>query len=249
MRSIVSALIAALLLGLMCGIAAADDEKGGLSGLGGMFGTEPDHKDEGLEGKGPAAPAGGGEKPKPEPEPPEAGPTLEDHIAGLEKQIEGMKKGPPKDQPRITTAEEAEKAVKALRETHNRAMKNLDMADREKTRQAAERLENFDERWNERLAKIHKDLTVDDLRKGRKPPDVDPAAWASAYDQFASEHAALEAELAETAQKLSAKRKRQLRPLNDELKRAEEWAKQWREHPDIMPKTMQREMNRRTHQA
>ena len=261
MRTCSRLLVGLALLAVVTLVSSGSAYAGGMEDVLGGVG-----KDVEGQGKGEAAPAKEGEKPAGDKQPvagekPAEGEKagaradaipIEQRIALAEKQVAEMKNMQEKGVPPINTLEEARGAVKTMRETRDKMRADLDAADRDATRQAAARYEEFENQWAKVLDQC-KPLTMDDLRQGKKPEGMDAVAWAGLCDRFASESARLAADLAATRRKLDAKRKAELAKMDNELLRAAQWLKQWEEWDAGLEgsakRLVQGEMGRRTHAA
>lgn len=243
---------AALLLGIAASIApAAERPKGTLDVL---RGPNPGDQVEG-EARGPQVrPKGSGKLPGP-PRPagvPDA-PSLDQRIARLQKKIDRMRKVPPAGIAPVRNLDEATGAVKMLRETRDRARKDLDAADRQEAGRVRAAVAAFDAKWSEAPGAHHKGLTAKDVLKGDMPAGMDPAKWARLSDAVAAEAADLEAYAAQARQKLFTGRRQQLTELEQTVERAEQWLNRRQEHDakagGDRRESVQQEMGRRVHLA
>jgi len=221
-------------------VARADEEEpGGL--LGGLdigegpshgAATEPPGRGQPASAEAPprdgAIPPGGPPAPS---EKPRAERSLEERIAELEKQNEALRKASADDLPPIHSIEEAQKALEALQETRRKAREDLTMADREASHTAALKRAQFEKEWKERLDAAHNGLTAEQLLSGQMPEGMNPDVWTDYCDRYFRELGELEADLAQTARSLAAKRKRELAALDQPIAQVEDVLKRWKAAP------------------
>jgi hypothetical protein len=245
--------LAYLTLGAAMVAAGAGPAFGGMGGgLAGLLDEPDDGASAQPPGEGAPVPA---DKPKegaPASAPARAATdaeTIDKRIAELERRAKKLRETPADDIPPVNNLEEAEKFVQTVKETQRKAHERIDLADREAARRAEQKAGRFEEEWNKHLDGLRKGLTTKDLLKGERPPDMDPLEWAALCDRYFSQRAEMEAELAETAQKLTAKRRKDTAALDDAVARAEEWLEKWKKAPGKLDKLHQLAMGLRRHQA
>ena len=238
---------------LIAAPAAYPGEGGGMAGLGGKVFGPTDHDEHEKPGAGSSVPTKPRTHERHGPERKDRAKELAEQIARFETQIAEMEKVKWGDVNPVDSVEEAEAFVGAIRKTYERTRADLDAADRTEAGKAKRLTREFNEKWEKHLKKSHKDLTMDDLMKGKMPEGMDPLAWAGLCDQFYHAAAELEAQLAETGRGLSDKRRRQLAELKETAERAEQWLGKWKEDDKKLTgsaRTLtQREMAYRAHIA
>jgi len=215
-----AAILAAFLFGLDANAADSYADPAGL--FDGV-----NHAEE-VEGPAQGQPVPAKEARKAEAAAPEVGAQpdpLAERIAALTRQIADLKAKQRKDTAPVDLLKPAAQTVRALREERDALRAELEAADREAEKKAAARAAQFDKTWSDFLKLVYKGVSLDDLRTGTPPRNVDPVLWADLRDRFSSERLDLEAELAELRQVPSAASRRRLQEMNDRAQAAEAWLK------------------------
>lgn len=192
-------------------VLASSIALGGPTDSLGKPGDPPDPKDRpAWDGRGKPARPGAWQPPQI----PEAGAdkTLHAKIDRLRKKIAEMKKVRLADLEPVDGLTEARLRAGRLREALEKARKDLTAVGADETKRLAEVRKTFDEKWKGHAGAV----------EARKTPEgMDAITWAIMCDDYYSEKADVEADLAGSAHRLKGQTDRKLAPLDQAVKGAE----------------------------